>query len=749
MLMFFNRLRPVLLACTALGVIHSFSAAVAQEASAQGEASAQATQLETIVVKGKRVKASLVAGSPTVSENSAEEMRKNEVDTVADLGNTTEPSVDFVRAGVSGGNMYIRGLGGARVTTLIDNIPVPFIENYPRSAAYSPTTQINDSSNAYDFGSLSSADVMKGADSSRIGSGALGGAMVLRTLEPEDLLKDGRDWGAISKTTYDSEDSSIGTSLAASKKIGNTSVLFQGSYKKGHERDNQGEDDIIGSSRTVANPADFKQTNLLFKVRQDLEGGHRIGLTAERFNLDSEVDLKTMQGTFVSLPWVNPFTPGDYFGYEDTRRERASIDYTFESPETDALIDAAMLTVYWQRLTKSSGSYGTRYSTGADYARYNDMEESSVGVTGGLVSKFEMGTVSHEVGFGGNLQYFDSQQFLTAIPATTASQSDIPDVVGTRLGLYLDDKISFGDSGFSLTPGIRFDWYDYRPQDSADYQNNTGYSYFGIGDAQSDARFSPKLLASYQLTPEVELFAQWSMAYRAPTVSELYANFTNAAQGYSVLGNPELEAETANGFEVGAKYESNDFVGRVTAYHNRYKNFINEVDTTKPGFPGTVYTWENLDRVVISGVEVSARKEFANGIFLHGNLTLAYGENKETGEYLRTVAPVKSILGIGYAAETWGADLSTILQAGMRDDGDATTFDAPGYGIVNLAGWWEPEQVEGLRIQAGVYNIFDKTHWNPVGVRDVNPTSVSSSNQPVDFYSEPGRTFKISITKTF
>ncbi len=58
--------------------------------------------------------------------------------------------------------------------------------------------------------------------------------------------------------------------------------------------------------------------------------------------------------------------------------------------------------------------------------------------------------------------------------------------------------------------------------------------------------------------------------------------------------------------------------------------------------------------------------------------------------------------------------------------------------------------MNGLRVQAGVYNIFDKKYWNAIAMRDINPTATSSStNQPIDYYSEAGRSFKISITKTF
>lgn len=77
-----------------------------------------------------------------------------------------------------------------------------------------------------------------------------------------------------------------------------------------------------------------------------------------------------------------------------------------------------------------------------------------------------------------------------------------------------------------------------------------------------------------------------------------------------------------------------------------------------------------------------------------------------------------------------------------------TTFDAPGYAIVDLTGWWTPVQLPGLRVQAGVYNIFDQEYYNALAVREVNLSSATAS-QPREWYSEPGRTFKVSITKTF
>lgn len=751
--------RSALLVCTAMGLISAAGVSYAQDAAQSTQA--DSTVLNKIVVKGKRATAANAASdTPLASQTTAEDIRKKEINNVRDLGNTTEPGVDFVESkpGKPGG-LFIRGLGGARVTTLIDNIPVPHFENYARGTI--GTTGMSDAGNSYDFSSLSTVDVMRGADSSRIGPGALGGALVLRTFEPEDLIAEGRDWGGVAKLTYDSEDKSVGGNVAVAKKIQNTSVLFQGGYKKGHERDNQGTADIIGVNRTKANPADYDQYNLLFKLRQDLEGGHRIGVTAERFNLDSKTDLKTLQtATFTGASAGSTNRVGDYWGYDDTRRDRVSLDYQYEAPSANAIIDSANLSLYWQKLAKDAGSYGRR-NNGTDYGRYNQIEESSIGLTGSALSEFSTGNLNHEVRFGGNLQFSETEQFLRVVPVgSVVSQSDMPDVDGRRFGFYLDDRISFADTGFALTPGVRFDWYDYDPKESAGFRNNTGFPVFGLPEGQDGVRISPKLLATYQLTPEVELFGQWSMGFRPPTINELYIDYRNANM-YANIGNPNLKPETSQGFEIGATYQSNDLAGKLTVYHNIYSNYIDVFGTPGgAGQPTTLYTWGNRSKVEISGVEVSARKDFANGIFLHGSLAYAYGKDKDTGDFIRTVAPIKSVLGIGYEQETWGADFSTILSGGMREDGRVIpitgpmfaydSFDAPGYGIFNLTGWWEPEQTKGLRIQAGIYNIFDKTYYNAVGVRDVSTSgSASTSNQPVAFYSEPGRSFKISLTQKF
>ena len=241
------------------------------------------------------------------------------------------------------------------------------------------------------------------------------------------------------------------------------------------------------------------------------------------------------------------------------------------------------------------------------------------------------------------------------------------------------------------------------------------------------------------------------MAFRGPTPAELYLDY-GAPGTYLRIGNPNLEPESSNGFEIGATYDNGSLRGRVTGFYNRYKNFIDTRDLSAaeqaalgiaPGtYPFGVTQSTNRANVEIYGAELSLEKQFDNGFNIHGGLAYARGVDLDTNEVLGSVAPFKGVIGVGYSTDIWGVDLSYIGAAAVSDNSTAH-FKAPSYGIVDLTGWWKPEQFEGLSIQAGVFNIFDETYYDAVALRDVSFT------QPNSFYSEPGRTFKISITQKF
>ncbi|MGL3607318.1 TonB-dependent hemoglobin/transferrin/lactoferrin family receptor [Rhizobium sp. G187] len=723
-------LRPFLLACTALAVVTPTTLAFAQSATpaASSAAAEGETQLQTIVVRGKRVPAGSVADTPLATTTTRQTLDKKQVDDVDDLGNTVEPSVTYVRQSKS---VNIRGLEADRVLTTIDGIPVPYffdtVYNYGGGA------------DTYDFTSLSSVDVLHSADSSRAGSGALGGALLLNTLEPDDLLSDGATFGGIGKLSYDGSDRSFTASGAVAKKVENTSVMFQTSYKKGHETETKGDVGGTRSTRTEADPMDYSQRNYLFKVRQELEGGHKVGLTAEHFGYDSRKDYLS------STTYGTTYRAGDYDLVQEKDRDRLSLDYEYEATGDDSLIDRAAATVYWQRSARTEGQESYRQIAPiGDYDRLMESEQRDIGFSGYANSDFSTGNLHHQLTVGADFRFTQSSYYLagrdscsvTYVPGCAyyhTNQSYSPDVNSYRFGAFAEDKIALGDSAFSVTPGLRFDWYKEDPQATDTYDGT-------MPEGQSGTHLSPKLRAAWQVRPDVELYAQFVTAFKSPNAYQLYVDYDNAPL-YRSIGNPDLKPESSWGFDVGANLGDEEFGGRVSAFSTRYKNFIDTSDIiATPGYALGSYQFINRDNVRISGVELEAHKTFSSGFNLHGTLAYARGTDLDSDELLASVPPLKAIVGLGYEQETWGTDLSLVAAAAVSDDSAALTKPA-GYGVLNLTGWWEPEQAKGLRIQAGVYNMFDKKYFDALEVKNVASAT--------DLYSEAGRTFKISISQKF
>lgn len=744
--------RHMLLACTALAALS------ATQSRAQEPAAAEATVLETIVVKGKRVAvpAGGVADTPLATVTTREEIEDRQITSIEDLGRVAEPGIGFNR---STGAVNIRGLEGNRVLTTIDGIPVPYLFDATRGASGGV--------DAFSFSSLSAVDVMRGADSSRAGPGALGGVLGLRTLAPEDLIGEGRDWGGVAKLTFDGADNSWESSAAVAKRIGGTSIMFQGSYKNGHERKTNGDVGGYGPTRTEANPSDFDQHNLLFKLQQELEGGHTIGLTAERFRKGSETDTRTEQRAVLGTS--DNFLPGNYTSKKETDRDRVSLDYRFEAQSESAPVSNAWASLYWMNQATMEGYDAYRSTTVVGpIGRQNDNDERTIGLVGAAQSEFATGDLNHLLTFGFDIASGVREQYSSGYdecppppyrPFATCSflhtnQADTPKVESDRIGLYLDDDISLGSSGFTLTPGVRFDWVRHEPVMTDAYDRN--YTNPALPGGFEDSGISPKLRLTYDVQPDIQVYGQWAMGFRAPSAGELYSAYGGSGT-YLRLGNPDLETETSNGFEIGAQLGDDEFGGRVSAFYNRYKNFIDVVNITAAeaasrgftgSYPAGITGYDNISDAETFGVELAAHKRFDSGFRVGAGLAYTRGNDLTNDTFIRSVAPFKAVASVGYDTDFWGLGLDWIgVAASREDDGKGPTgtsyFETPGYGIVDLTAWWEPEQMKGLKINAGIYNVFDKTYYDYTSVRS------NSATQAREFYSEPGRSFKISLTQRF
>ncbi|SIQ20804.1 TonB-dependent hemoglobin/transferrin/lactoferrin family receptor [Bosea sp. TND4EK4] len=731
------------------------SAAQAQQSTARGAAAANPAGaapvvLDQITVQGEGRPGGVLLNGPTTTRVTRQELDREQVQSLTDLSNRVEAGITFNRATNS---LNIRGLDGARVLTTVDGIRQPFLVD----------TRINrGAQNAFDFDSLSTLDLLRGGGGgATLGSGALGGALAVRTLDPEDLIRNGRSFGALAKTGYDSTDRAWFGSGATAARLNNTWFLLQGGFRDGHEVDSKGNIKTIGASRTAPNPSDFNQYNVLGKVYHYVDQVHRFGITGEFFKRADRTQIRT---NTVSL--TGNFRPGAYQTGEDVERNRVSLSYDYKLP--GSIFDEAHAQLYWQRLRRDDLVSAYRYtSVIGPYGRDNSNVENAYGFNGHVLKSFSTGAFSHKFTAGTELRMSTLEQYSAGVdncrrPYTGAftacnnlhtNQADQPDVDGKLAGFYLHDEIGLLQDRLRITPGLRYDWYQEKPQFTASYFSG-GSAPTSLPAGSSDSAWSPRVRLEYDLlknapwVKDVTLFAQWSKSFRAPTANELYGRF-GAVGTYLRTGNPNLRPELGNGVDVGLRFGDKQLGGSVTYFHTNYRNFIDTYQVAPAGglYPqGGITGYRNIPRAEIQGVEVNGQYAFAPNWLVRGSFAYTRGMNKTDDTFLNSIPPMQGIVAVAYGTENWGAEVSTKL-AGKRDDvalsGTDTGFKAPGYAIFNASAWWRPmPQIADLELQVGVYNIFDRKYFDAVNVPLSRP-------QARDYYSEPGRTVKATLKYQF
>jgi len=732
---------------------------------------------------------STLPAAPTVSETESKTLEQRQIRSIDDLGKRAEPGVNFNRSSES---INIRGLEQSRVLTTVDGIRLPWLTDGARSQG--PNGGAQGGLDTVDFNGLSRLDIVRGAGSAEVGSGALGGALQLFTLNPADLISEGKDFGSLLKTNYDSADQSYGLNGALAARSGDSAFLLQVGGRRGHELDNRGNAGGFGNTRSKANPSDSEQHSLLLKVQQRL-GEHEFGLTGEYFERENDIDSRTNQTGL-----AGGYQLGQNGVKEIARRERVSIDWRFTDAGQNGLIDHAESSLYWQRLRRHDDLRGVRIAsapdpragipdavfigyglTGNPYKQYsgfpngpfgrdNQIEKEIWGLSGKLDKGFTLASLPSRLTMGAELYRVETEQFskgydncpnidvpkavtdlfgpIFGCPMLHSNQADMPKSEGTHFALYASDEIRLNPT-VTLTPALRYDHYQEKPKNNASFSSNRLPLNGDTFKTSRDHKLSASLLSTWQASEQTQLYAQIAQGFRAPDATELYMNY-GAQNTYLVLGNPNLKPEESTNFEFGGQFGDERLGGKVSLFDSRYKHFIDAGATASAAqlsaiginpadYPLGVTRAQNLERVRIFGSEVSAHWGFAEPFKLWGQTAFARGKDRDSGQYLNSVAPLTGLLGISLEQEELGADLMLRTAAARTKTANPADFKAPGYGVVDFTAYFEPKALGGIRLQVGLFNVLNKKYWNAISVPN------GALAQPADYYSESGRSLRAAI----
>jgi len=564
---------------------------------------------------------------------------------------------------------------------------------------------------------VQSIEVLRGASSSIYGSGALGGAFVIETLSGRDMTG-GRDgFGVRLKGGFQNngeEWSSFNTLYGQS---GRFDFLGTFIYRDvGDDLEDGNGDDILASRDEI--------TNGLVKLGLEPAAHHRVELAVDRFD-----------NTGRNPPNANEEATETNLVDRETERTNARLRYRFDDP-ANRWID--LDTAFYQN------QVDTREFR-IDDGRIDTTDFETTGFE--IVNTSRIGALARTTA-GGPVRLTYGAEFYTDQQSGTRNGADRPQFpdaeVEYRAG-FAQAELPLG-AGFSLIPGVRFDAFEYSA--AGDFQG------------REEDEVSPRVALGWQPHEAVYLWAEYAEAFRAPSLTELFADgvhFTVPLGPGQVVINefvptPALKPEQSEQVQIGGRFRQRDMFNAgidfqldAVWHESDIEDFVDQVVIFIAGepafnprtqtlvFPG-ITTNFNVD-AEIRGFELDARLSGNIGYLQASLATLDSRRKAPSAGNLASLQPDRATLGAGLhllgRALTVGAE---VVAAADRRDVPEGALETAGFGKTDVFVNYLPVDgpLAGFEFRLALDNVFDKDHR-------IHPNAIE----------QPGRSVRVSIAKDF
>lgn len=532
--------------------------------------------------------------------------------------------------------------------------------------------------------------VQKGAGSASAGIGATNGAIVAKTLDAHDLLKNSThdNIGAKIKVGYASNNShSYGVS--AFGKQGNIDALI--SYNRIHDKDYQ------ANKQTIPYSA-LDKTGILAKVGYNINNSHRLELSHMQ---EQHKGVRTVREEFAINDTVTLARQAP--AYRQTTLSNTNVQWTADNI---GFIDHLKANAYTMN--------NKRYSA----------DDKGCGYCGNI----EGATTTQIITRGANVNldsYLDND-WLVKYGLNYRNQRIVPDrfLVAnlqepskTDVGIYAEAIKTLGD--FTLTGGLRYDRFDFQAMDGKRVSNGTFAPSVGIiyepralqglslSANHNHATRSPRLYDALmthgkrgiisikdgtkaEYAKNTELGFNYRMGDITLDGSYFWQTVNNAVIGPQDKHGHKDVKEIANvghiknsGFELGAAYQKGGFVGRVSVADSKPMLHIADINERQQL---AKQANKDFSRIVLT-------PEFAARTGTTWTLSAAYrldNPNIETGIKYRRVGDVSQ------------SALANDLNSGYRK----------GYDTTDIYANWKPYGSDKLNVNFAINNVFDR-HYLP------------------------------------
>jgi hemoglobin/transferrin/lactoferrin receptor protein len=644
------------------------------------------------------------------------------------------PGVDYEAAGTRFGTegINIRGIGGNRVAILVDGVPL--------SDQFDTGNFSNATRDFIDAGLVQSIEVLHGPASALYGSSAIGGVVSVRTPDPSDIVRGEKSGGDFLATWRGADSSTHGQAMFA---VGDDSlgVLAGFSWRDGQQLESAAAESDIDTR-------DYARQTALIKLVADDRWGRtwRASVVHQASDTTSALNSMLGAGRFRSTTALEG----------DDSYEMDVVNLAYEFGSAAGWIDSGVVRSFYEVASIQQFTLDERAAarTPVSIDRLFAYDQEILGIELNLWKNFDGETFSHRLGFGLEFSDRTTEEFRDGLSTDLATGAETSVLLGevfplrdfpisrtTESAAFIEDTISFGD--WRVIAAVRADQYELSPEIDALYLEDFP-DYETVELRESD--LSPKLGVIYTVTPEIDLYVQYSHGFRAPPYSDANISLEIPVFGFRAIPNPDLKSESSDGFDVGIRWQGVRSSARLSAFRTSYDDFIeSKINLGVDPLTGLmIFQSQNIRETEIEGLEGGWTTRFGSdeAFGFDGSAYYARGDNLDSGQALNSVGPAQGVLGLSWFSPKESTQVrlkGTFTDAyDRRDESGGEVFKPAGHAVFDL--FVTQRLGNHAVVRAGLHNLTDRSYWNWSDVRSVKP------NDPIlPFLAQAGRTASVSL----
>ncbi|MBR5998114.1 MAG: TonB-dependent receptor [Deltaproteobacteria bacterium] len=547
-----------------------------------------------VFVTATRVEKELMDVPSSVTVITAEQVRHSGARTVGEVLEDV-PGVQIMNDGSQGlKRVRIRGEDAFRTLVLIDGQKI----SEQKSMSGSPLL--------IDASRIERVEVIKGPASVLYGSDAIGGVINVITKKGGKKPVEGEAF-----VGYNGASRGFSEGASVFGKVKGLKYRFSGSHAE--------HDNVHTPDGTLKNTW-FNQTDASAFLSYDF---------SERFTLGGSYDYYRGHFNSTALEYVE--NPNQDFFVKVPKWSREKFNAFAEARDISKWFTRLRLDAYYQKTIKHMENFVGDY-TGGDTVEVDNFARNYLNTTGvSLQTDWQLGSANHLI--AGYEFSFDD---MDSVNRNYMKMNQMMSPVMSMKMDYYRDKLYEGNQtthalfanmetqlprDFALTYGVRWTYVRSELESVNAFRTGSAGMYMGsipmmtmFDDDHKPVTDDAKVGSESYSRPvfnvglvwtgieDLALRASWAQGFRAPNLTEKFIGTSMGQTGGTTYGNPDLDPETSNNFEVGARWNHGPVFADLAFFYSIADDYI----TSRRIAETANYMYTNVSKATTFGSELSA-----------------------------------------------------------------------------------------------------------------------------------------------